>query len=67
MNYLLFGGGFKMNKYKVEYTKFNNNAWESQCGQVVVEASNEKEAKRKVENYSNYSYEYYVDRIEEVE
>ena len=56
-----------MNKYKVEYTKFNNNAWESQCGQVVVEAESEKEAKERVEGYSNYSYEYYVDRIEEVE
>ena len=53
-----------MNKYKVNYTKFNNNAWESQSGSVVVEASNEKEAKERVENYSNYSYEYYVDKIE---
>lgn len=55
-----------MNKYKVEYTKCNNNAWESQSGSVVVEAETEQEAKEKVENYSNYSYEYYVDRIEEV-
>ena len=56
-----------MNKYKVEYTKFNNNAWESKSGSVVVEAETEQKAREKVENYSNYSYEYYVDRIEEVE
>ena len=56
-----------MNKYKVEYTKFNNNAWESQSGSVVVEAETVKEAKERVENYSNYSYEYYVDRIEVLE
>lgn len=53
-----------MNRYKVEYTKFNNNDWEHQCGSVIVNAETEQEAREIVLDYSDYSYEYYVDKIE---
>ena len=55
-----------MNKYEVEYVAYSNHEWTSQRDKTIVEANSEEEAKKIVNDWTNYNYEYFAERIRQL-
>ena len=51
-----------MKKYNVYFTAYDNHEWRHRDGITTVEANSEKEAKERVQNYSNCNEEFFVNR-----
>lgn len=57
-----------MKRFKVDYVGYDTMEWGSINRTEIVEANNKEEAKEKIESRSCMGgYDYYVERIEEVE
>lgn len=55
-----------MKKYKVYFTAYDNNEWRHRKGNIILEVNSEDEARKIIEDKSNYFEEYFVNRIEVV-
>lgn len=52
-----------MNKYIVRYRAYDNDAWKSRDGEMVIEANSEAEAKEIVHDHSDYAEEYFATSV----